>query len=44
MCSLPANGTYSGEVIEWEDARNSDLSILPESDGWEIDPPVLPDA
>ncbi|MDR8392540.1 Gfo/Idh/MocA family oxidoreductase [Aliifodinibius sp. S!AR15-10] len=34
--------TYSGEVINWEDALNSPKSLMPEKYGWEETPPVVP--
>lgn len=34
--------TYSGQVIEYEDAINSDLKLVPEELGWDVEPPVLP--
>ncbi len=36
--------TYSGAEIAWEDALNSDLKLVPETFGWDVDPPVVPDA
>jgi myo-inositol 2-dehydrogenase / D-chiro-inositol 1-dehydrogenase len=36
--------TYSGQQIEWEDAFNSKLELLPKAFSWEAQPPVLPDA
>lgn len=36
--------TYSGQQIEWEDAFNSKLELLPKTFSWEAPPPVLPDA
>ena len=35
--------TYSGQVIEWDEAFNSDLSLLPKNFAWDTPPPVLPD-
>ena len=35
--------TYSGQVIEWDDAINSDLSLMPAKFDWDAPPPVLPD-
>ncbi len=35
--------TYSGQVIEWDDAINSELSLMPERFAWDAPPPVLPD-
>ena len=34
--------TYSGQVIEWEDALNSDLSLMPEKLAWDANPKVMP--
>jgi myo-inositol 2-dehydrogenase / D-chiro-inositol 1-dehydrogenase len=36
--------TYSGQVIEWNDALNSNLSLMPKKFAWDAPPPVLPDA
>lgn len=36
--------TYSGQEIAWEDALNSDLKLVPDKFGWDVDPPVMPDA
>ena len=36
--------TYSGQVSEWEDAMNSDLSLMPATFAWDATPPVVPDA
>jgi predicted dehydrogenase len=36
--------TYSGRVVEWEEALNSEISIMPAVYAWDADPPVLPDA
>ena len=36
--------TYSGRVVEWEEAIASDLSLMPERYAWDASPPVLPDA
>jgi predicted dehydrogenase len=33
---------HSGQLVEWEDALNSELSILPEEFSWEANPPVVP--
>ena len=35
--------TYSGQVIEWDEALNSELSLMPERFAWDAPPPVLPD-
>ncbi|GGG79799.1 oxidoreductase [Parapedobacter pyrenivorans] len=34
---------HSGKLVEWEDALNSELSILPETFAWDAAPPTLPD-
>lgn len=34
---------HSGQMVEWEDALNSELTILPDSFSWEANPPVMPD-
>ncbi len=36
--------TYSGQVIEWNDALNSNLSLMPKKFAWDAPPPILPDA
>jgi myo-inositol 2-dehydrogenase/D-chiro-inositol 1-dehydrogenase len=36
--------TYSGQQIEWDDAFNSKLQLVPDPCTWETEPPVLPDA
>ncbi len=36
--------TYSGEVITFEQALNSDLQLMPEHMDWNSTPPVMPDA
>ena len=36
--------TYSGQQIEWDDALNSKIELLPKTFGWDAKPPVLPDA
>jgi myo-inositol 2-dehydrogenase/D-chiro-inositol 1-dehydrogenase len=36
--------TYSGRVVEWDEALASDLSIMPAEYSWDAAPPVLPDA
>jgi predicted dehydrogenase len=36
--------TYSGQVIEWKDALNSNLSLMPTRYAWDATPPVVPDA
>jgi len=34
--------TYSGKLVEWDAAMNSDLSLLPKEFAWDAAPPVLP--
>ena len=36
--------TYSGRVVEWDEAMASDLSLMPERYAWDAPPPVLPDS
>ena len=36
--------TYSGEVIEWEDAINSTIDLAPKKYDWQADPPILPNS
>jgi len=35
--------TYSGKVVEWEEAFQSNLRLAPEHYAWDADPPVMPD-
>jgi len=35
--------SYSGKVIEWDDALNSNIDLSPTSYGWDANPPVMPD-
>lgn len=35
--------TYSGKVITWDEAMQSDLQIMPEVVSWDTIPPTLPD-
>ncbi len=35
--------TYSGQVIDWDAALNSDVNLVPERFAWDAAPPVLPD-
>lgn len=34
--------TYSGKVITWDEAINSEKSVMPDKLGWEEAPPVVP--
>jgi myo-inositol 2-dehydrogenase/D-chiro-inositol 1-dehydrogenase len=36
--------TYSGKVVTWDDAFNSQLSLSPERIAWDAMPRDLPDA
>ncbi|MBL0742563.1 Gfo/Idh/MocA family protein [Chryseolinea lacunae] len=36
--------TYSGQVVEWDKAINSGISIMPTRFAWDAAPPTLPDA
>jgi predicted dehydrogenase len=36
--------TYSGEIITWEDAMNSEEKLVPVGMNWDSDPPTRPDA
>lgn len=36
--------TYSGKQIEWDDALNSQIELLPKTFSWDATPPVLPDS
>ncbi len=36
--------TYSGQVIEWDEALESDLKLVPHAFAWDATPPVVPDA
>ena len=36
--------TYSGKLIEWDEAINSKLQLMPEKVTWDMVPPVKPDA
>ncbi len=35
--------TYSGKVIDWEEAINSKINVMPERFAWDANPQVLPD-
>ena len=36
--------TYSGKLIEWDEAYNSTLELMPKTFSWDMEPPVKPDA
>ena len=35
--------TYSGQVITWDQAMNSESQLVPDNLSWDVDPPVMPD-
>lgn len=35
---------YSGKMVEWDEAINSKLQLMPEKVTWDMKPPVMPDA
>ena len=35
--------TYSGQIIEWDDAIKSEISLMPKEFAWDATPPVVPD-
>ncbi|MBD3626829.1 Gfo/Idh/MocA family oxidoreductase [Cyclobacterium sp.] len=39
---LGRNATYSGKVITWDEAINSDISLMPERLAWDAMPKVVP--
>ncbi len=36
--------TYSGQVIEWDKALNSGISLQPKAYAWDAQPPIVPNA
>ena len=40
---LARMAAHSGQLVEWEDALNSELSIMPERLAWDADPRSMPD-
>ena len=36
--------TYSGQVVKWDEALNSDLSLMPKTFAWNAETPTKPDA
>ena len=36
--------TYSGKIVEWDEALNSNVDLMPKRFAWDAEPPVLPDA
>lgn len=41
-CILGRMATYSGKMVQWEEAINSDLSLNPASYTWDANPPAMP--
>ena len=35
--------TYSGKIVKWDDAINSQIDLMPKSLAWDAEPPVSPD-
>ncbi|MEX0649357.1 MAG: Gfo/Idh/MocA family oxidoreductase [Balneolaceae bacterium] len=35
--------TYSGKIVTWDEALNSNINLVPEVLSWDAEPPVLPD-
>ena len=35
--------TYSGQIVEWDEAINSEISLMPKRFAWDANPPVMPD-
>ena len=35
--------TYSGQVITWQQALNSEIQLVPDQLSWDAEPPVMPD-
>ncbi len=36
--------TYSGKMVKWDDAINSEVDIMPKKYAWDANPPVMPDS
>ena len=36
--------SYSGNVVKWDEALNSNIDLMPETLAWDAKPKVLPDA
>lgn len=41
---LGRNATYSGKVVTWDEALNSEISLMPDTLAWDAMPKVLPNA
>lgn len=44
MAIMGRMATYSGRLIEWDEAFDSKVQIMPETVTWDMEPPVKPDA
>ncbi|MFT5467651.1 MAG: myo-inositol 2-dehydrogenase/D-chiro-inositol 1-dehydrogenase [Verrucomicrobiales bacterium] len=44
MAIMGRNAGYSGQLITWEEALNSDENLVPNIDSWDDEPPVQPDS
>jgi hypothetical protein len=44
LAVLGRMATYSGKEISWDDAFNSQRSVMPERFAWDAQPPLVPDA
>ena len=44
MAILGRMCTYSGKVLTWEEAINSQMSVMPKEYSWQATPPTLPDS
>ena len=34
--------TYSGKIVEWDEAINSEISVMPKHFAWDAEPPTKP--
>jgi len=34
--------TYSGQVVNWDEAMNSEMDLMPEKFAWDAKPPIMP--
>jgi hypothetical protein len=41
---LGRNATYSGKVVTWDEALNSEINLMPNTLAWDAMPKVLPNA
>ncbi len=35
--------TYSGQIVEWDDAMSSEIDLMPEKLAWDANPKIMPD-